>query len=357
MRGVLQKAARTAFTALMALLVSFLVCSIMLSVQGINPFSVFGAILYGAAGNLYSIFSSISAAVPLAIASFGVVIAWKAGVYNIGIEGQLFVGGLFAALVGTQFSFLPAFLHLPLSVLGGAFGGMLWALLPAFMKVKLNFNEVITTVLMNYLGVFLVSYAVSGPMKPEGLFVNQSDIVLPTAILPRFTPQYELNAGLILMLVGLVFVTVFVSKSTLGYRLRVVGQNPKAAAAYGMSAKKIAIFSFLLSGAFAGVAGSVEVLGNQGVLAENFAVNFGYNSIAVALLGGISAPGSFLAALFMGGLRNGGIMMQIKMGVSATMLSVIQAVIILTVLVFTTWQSQPQFLQRFVKRKEESAHV
>ncbi len=355
MNAMFHKGLRIGFAALLALFVSFLVCAVMLFFQGINPLDVFASILYGAAGNLPSILSSISVAVPLAIAALGVVVAWRAGVYNIGIEGQLFVGGLFSAYVGTQFDFLPFAIHMPLSVLAGAVGGMVWALLPAIMKVKMNFNEVITTVLMNYLGIYFVSYAVSGPLKPEGVFVNQSDLILESAILPRFSAQYEINAGIILLLIGLVLVTVMMNKSIWGYQLRAVGLNPRAAYAFGMSSKKVAIWSFLISGAFAGIAGSVEVLGNQGVLAENFAVNFGYNAIAVALLGGITAPGAFFAALFMGGLRNGGIMMQIQMGVSATMLSVIQAIIIITVLVFTTLQANPEFLRR--KKKENSHHA
>ncbi len=353
MQRILQKAAGTAIISLLAVAVAFLICSVMLVLQGVNPLQAFSAIAYGAAGNIYSVFSSVTAAVPLAIAAFGVVVSFKAGVYNIGVEGQLFMGGLFAAIVGTRFVGMPALLHLPLCLAAGILGGMLWALLPALMKVVKGFNEVITTVLMNYIAIYIVSFAVSGPMRPESVYVNQSAPIEPSAVLPRFAAGYEINYGLLLMLVMLVLVTFLMRRSTWGFRIRAVGINPAAAASFGMRANRVAISAFLASGALAGLAGSVEVLGNQGILAENFAVGMGYNAIAVALLGGVSAPGSLLAALFMGCLRNGGIMLQIKLGISATMMNMIQAILILTVLCF----SAIKFTFGVTRKKEAGANA
>lgn len=336
MQHFLKRASGILLMSLFAVVVAFVLCAAMLLLQGFDPLATFGAILYGAAGNIDSVFSSISAAMPLAIAAMGVIIAFKACVYNIGVEGQLFVGGLLATVAGTNFAFLPAVIHLPLSLLAGALGGALWALLPALMKIKRGFNEVITTVLMNYVGIYFTSYAVSEPLRPEGAFVNQSAPILDTAMLSRLVPRYELNGGLIVMLIVLVCTWFFINRSDWGYRIRAVGSNPFAAQSFGINTKRTTLNVFLISGALAGLAGSVEVLGNQGVLAENFAVGMGYNSISVALLGGVTAPGAALAALFMGCLRNGGIMMQIKMGVSSTLINMIQAILILTVLCFST---------------------
>ena len=323
-------------TAVLAIACAFILCAVMLLVQGISPTETFQCILYGAAGSSLNLLSSISAAVPLATAALGVTIAYRAGVYNIGVEGQIFVGAMFATLVGTQSIGLPMPIHLLLSLLAGMLGGAFWALLPAVMKVRKGFNEVITTVLLNYIGIYLVSYAVSGPLRQEGSYVNQSAPIVETSILPKLVKGSDFNAGIFLLAVALVVVTILLKKSDWGYEIDIVGKNPLAAQTFGIEPGRTTITVMLLSGALAGLAGTIEVLGNQGVLAENFAVNMGYNSISVALLGGLSGPGCLLAALFMGGLRNGGIMMQISMGISSTLINMLQAILILTVLTFTT---------------------
>lgn len=346
MQAILKKSFGTAAISCGAIMVAFVLCSIMLILQGINPIDAFSAIVYGAVGNVYSIFSSVTAAVPLALAALGYIISFRAGVYNIGIEGQLFIGALFSTIIGTNFSFLPIFIHLPISLLAGMAGGMLWALFPALMKRKRGFNEVITTVLMNYIGIYVVNFAVGNPLRPEGVFVNQSAPILPSATLTRFSQQYELNYGLILLVLVAIGSAFLLNRTTWGYRICVVGQNPCAATTFGINAESIAFITFLISGALAGLGGSVEVLGNQGILAENFAVNMGYNAIAVALLGGVSVPGAMLAALFMGCLRNGGIMLQIKMGISSTLMNMIQAILILTVLCFTAVKLTPRSSRR-----------
>jgi simple sugar transport system permease protein len=140
MQRIFQNTIRLLLTSLLAILIACLICSVMLVMQGYDPMATFDSIIYGAVGNVYSILSSISAAMPLAIAALGVAVAFKSGIYNIGAEGQLFVGGMCAAIIGTNFEFLPIWIHLPLCMIAALFGGALWALIPALMKIKLGFN-------------------------------------------------------------------------------------------------------------------------------------------------------------------------------------------------------------------------
>lgn len=336
MHGKMFEGLNAVLSAILAIVVSLLLCALLLLSQGVDPIKTFSSIFYGAFGGIENFGASLVATTPLLIASLGVILAYRAGVWNIGVEGQVFLGAMAGTWVGTSFSGLPTFIHLPFALAASMAAGVLWALIPAYMKISKGFNEVITTMLMNYIAAHFLSYAVHGPLKDPNTFAPQSPAILSTAELPRIFQGTEFHAGFFIGFALVVFCFIFLYKTDWGYRLRVVGFNPEAGKTAGMNSKRIILSSMLMSGALAGLAGGVEILGNQRILLENFGVNIGYNAIAVALLGGLDPIGAFFASIFMGALKNGAIMMQIFMRLPLTLIYVIQSIIILSILSFST---------------------
>ncbi|KUO49406.1 MAG: hypothetical protein APF76_08520 [Desulfitibacter sp. BRH_c19] len=324
--------------AVLAITVALLVSSALLFWQGISPWNTFVALFRGAFYGMGNFGASLVVSTPLLLAALGIMLAFRAGIFNIGAEGQLFVGAMVGTFVGVRFTGLPMVIHLPLALAASMAAGALWALIPAYLKVKKGFNEVITTILMNYIAIFLVNYSVHSFLNDVGTYAPQSPPVAPSAQLPRLMAGTELHAGILVALLAAFVLHIMFKRTDYGYQIKVIGSNLHAGRTAGMNSNRILILTMLFSGGLAGLAGGVEILGNQHLLLENFLLNTGYDAIAVALLGGLSPLGVVIAAVFLGSLRNGAITMQIFMGIPVTIIFIIQAIIILCVLGFANYK-------------------
>ncbi len=280
---------------------------------------------------IYPLTESLTVATPYIFAGLAVGLGFRCGLFNIGAEGQFYMGALGSAFVGYSISGLPWFIHLPLALLGGAAAGAVWGAIPGFLKARFGAHEVVTTIMMNYISYRLSDWLLNGPMKARG-FRPVTPNINVTAELPRFFPDpLRFNWGFILALVFAFLVWWFLFKTTLGFEIRAVGSNPDAAKYSGMSVIRNFVLVMTLSGMLAGLAGSVQVLGTDHWVGQGFSAGYGFDSIALALLGKSHPVGIVLAALLFGILRGGATAMQSMAGIPIHIVSVIQGMVIIFV--------------------------
>ncbi|HBT47550.1 MAG TPA: ABC transporter permease [Peptococcaceae bacterium] len=328
-------------TPISAVIIGLAVGAGVIYVMGLDPAEAYRSLLKGALGSKNGLAETVVKATPLIFTGLSFAVARMAGLLNIGAEGQLYVGGLTGIAVGIYLQGLPLAVHLPLALLAGFVGGGLWGLIAGALKVRFGASEIITTVMLNYVAIYLVSLMVTGPMiEPPGNF-PQSPPVLDSARLPVVVSGTRLHLGFVVALLMVVFYYVFLWHTTVGYEARVSGHNPRAAGYAGMNAVRNTLFVMFLAGGMGGLAGASELLGVQHRLFQNFSPGYGFDGIAVALLGYNSPIGIILASLLFGGLRSGGNMMQMTAGVPVAIVYVIQAVVIIFVAceeLFRRWQ-------------------
>ena len=319
-----------------AVLIAFLVGSLVIVGAGADPVRAYLALIQGAIGNEGLIATTLVKSVPLMLTGLAVAVAFRSGVFNIGAEGQIYMGAVFSVWAATALQ-LPAVVHLVVALAFGMLGGFLWAAIPGYLKASRGFNEVVVTIFMNYIAIGLVDYLVQGPLREPG-WNYQSRLVPATARLPNILPGTDLHFGLILALIaaGLVYVLLF--HTTLGFRLRMVGANPEAARYAGVKVKRMTVLAMALSGALAGLAGAVEILGVQFRLLSGFSPGWGFDAIAVALVGQLHPLGLLLAALFFAALRTGANSMQTAVGLPVVVVYVIQGLTVLFMMVGTAIQ-------------------
>lgn len=313
--------------------------------------NAYGALLRGAIGEPAQLFNAMIAldwpAVKLALRPFGetllsstpliftglsVALAFRAGLFNIGGEGQLQMGALAAVLVGFTPLGLPWFLHLPLALLAGALGGALWGFIPGILKARTGAHEVITTIMLNFVAFRLIDYALKTPLyqRPERSD-PVSKIVEPTALLSPLLEGLRAHWGIALALVAAVVVSWLLFRSTKGFEFRAVGLNPQAARYAGMNIGRTIVLTMVSAGALAGLAGAAVVLGTTRTLTPGLAGGAGFDGIAIALLGRARPGGVVAAALLIGALRAGSTPMQAATGVPIHLVAVIQALVIMFV--------------------------
>jgi simple sugar transport system permease protein len=310
-----------------AILASFLVGSIFLLTLDVNPIEAYTALLNGAFGNVRLITTTVIKTIPLVFTGLAVTLAYRAGTFNIGAEGQLYFGALFAVWAGTALT-LPYPLHLVVAILLGITGGMIWGAIPGYLKASRDMNEIIVTILMNYIAIFTISFFVHGPLKEEG-WNTQTPPVAETAQLYPIWEGTRLHAGIYLALLGVVIVYVLLFHTTLGYRIRMVGANKEAARYSGIKTTAIMAMAMALSGGLAGLGGAVEILGVQYRLIDNFSPGWGFDGIAVALVGRLHPIGALLAALFFGAMRSGANGLQAAVRVDVVVVYIIQGLSII----------------------------
>ena len=281
---------------------------------------------------IYPFTDGLVAATPYIFAGLALAVGFRSGVFNIGAEGQIFLGAVFAAYVGYSFTGLPTIIHLPLALLAGAAGGALWGFIPGWLKAKTGGHEVINTIMMNYIAFRLSDWLLTGPMKRPNSFNPITPNVQDSAILPKFFGEpVRLHWGFILALLVVWLVSWFLFKTKFGFELRTVGANSRAAKYAGMSVPMGIILAMVLSGGLAGLAGANEVLGVNHNLAMAFSSGYGFDAIAIALLGNNQPLGVLLSALMFGFLRSGATNMMLKTGIPIDIISVVQAFVLVFV--------------------------
>lgn len=277
----------------------------------------------------YPISDGLVAATPYIFGGLSVALAFRAGMFNIGAEGQIFLGATFATFVGYALTGVPWFIHIPLAFLAGALGGFLWGFIPGFLKAKTGAHEVITTIMLNYTAFRFCEWLLYGPMKRPGSTNPISPFIEDSAKLARLFPDpLRLHWGFFLALGVAYLVYWFLWKTKWGFDFRAVGSNPHAARYAGMKVAVVMTLSMAFAGALAGMAGGTEVLGVTFTLTPGFSAGYGFDSIAIALLGGTHPLGVVLAALLFGFMRSGATSMMLATGIPIDIVSILQALIL-----------------------------
>jgi len=325
---------RAAGVALLAIAAAFLAASILIAILGINPIRAFGAFIQGSLGTRNGMAETLVRATPLALAGLGVAVAFRAGVWNIGAEGQIFLGALGATLVGLYLPPLPRPVHLLLVGLGGFAGGALWGGIAGFLKARFQANEIIVTIMMNYLGILLVGFLVTGPMKDASGLAPQPQTVplIASALLPKLIPATRAHIGTLFAIAAAGVVWFMMKRTSLGYELRSSGANPDAARHVGIDVKRAVVVAMLISGGLAGLAGANEVSGVQHYLTQDISSGYGYLSIAVALFGGLEPLGILFSSLFFGAVLVGSEAMQRGLSVPIYLVYIIEGLVIISML-------------------------
>lgn len=274
-------------------------------------------------------FESLVQSTPYIFGGLAVALGFRAGLFNIGVEGQIFIGAATGVWAGYAIAGLPTIIHIPLAMFFGALGGALWGFIPGLLKAKTGAHEVITTIMMNYIAFRLVDWLLKFPMKDPNEFTPKTPWILETAKLPRlFDTPIRFHIGFFIAVLMAVAVYFLLFKTTWGFELRMVGSNPNAARYAGVKITKTIILAMVLSGGLAGMAGANEVLGVNYRLLPAFSSGYGFDSIALALLGKTHPLGVILSSLLFGFLRNGARSMQLTVGVPIDIVSILQAVIL-----------------------------
>lgn len=315
---------------LVAVLLGVLVGTIIMIATGYNAGSAFNALWNGAFGEIYYTGEVVRQVTPYILAGLAVAFAFRTGLFNIGVEGQLIVGWLAAVWVGVAFE-LPKFIHLPLTVLAAAAAGALWAFIPGLLKAKFKVHEVIVTIMMNYVALHVTNYIIRTVLseKSDRTEMIADSASLRSPFLEGLTDYSRLHWGILIALACVFIMWFLLEKTSKGYELRSVGFNQHASEYAGMSVSKNIILSMVISGAFAGLAGAMEALGTFGYAAiKGGFTGVGFDGIAVALLGGNGPIGIIFAALLFGSLKVGALNMPLEAGVPNELVDIIIALIV-----------------------------
>ena len=301
-----------------------------LTISGV--FDAYRALFVGSIGSPRAISETLFAATPLIFAGLAVAIGFQAGLFNIGVNGQMHIGGLVALWVGFTFD-LPAVIHLPLVILGAIIGGGLWGGIAGLLKARTGAHEVITTIMLNFIALFLVDFLLKSSLYQQpGRNDPISKAANASARFPTLIGDFRVNIGFLVALIAVAFIWWLMYRSTVGFEFRAVGFNPDAGRYAGMSVAWIYVAVMAISGGLAGIGGSNQVVGLEpyrGI--SNFAGNIGFDAIALALLGRSHPVGVLFAGLLFGALRAGGREMSGAAGIPIDLVLVLQALIIVMI--------------------------
>lgn len=275
------------------------------------------------------IFETLTFATPLIFAGLAVTLAFRAGMFNIGSQGQIIMGATFAGAAGFGLH-LPIGIHLLVVILAGALGGAIWAGIAGFLKAKTGAHEVIVTIMLNYIAISLVLYLLKNQLKDPASSNPISPQMDSSAMFPLLLgPNYRVHAGLILAILAVFAVAWLLNRSTLGFEYRAIGANPSAARTAGMNVQRGYITVMLIAGALAGLAGVSQIAGTEKSLDSEIAGSIGFDAITVALLGRSKPWGTFVAAILFGAFKAGGTSMAVNAEVSIDIVAVVQSLIVL----------------------------
>lgn len=326
---------RGAARVVLALLTTFVLTSILIRLAHGDPRAALSALWGGAFGTKNDLGNTLTEMTPLLLTGLGVAVAFRARLFNIGGEGQFLVGALAASALGTSgWKHLPMPILLPLALVGGALAGAAWGGLAGVMRVARGVPEVISTIMLNFVALQLLSFLVHGPMQEASKALPSTEPLPPSATLPVILPPTTLHAGFLLALAAAAAAAVFLSGTRAGFALQVVGANPAAARVAGIAVARVQLETMLLSGALCGLAGAVQLSGRLGTISENYSPGYGFAAVAVALLGRLNPFGLVASALFFGALAAGSGAMERSAHVSSVLVYVIQAVALLVLLGF-----------------------
>ena len=315
-------------------LLALVLAAIPIAAAGAPVLEAYGLMLKGAVGSVFAVSEMLTRATPLILTGLAAAVAFRARLWNIGLEGQLYAGALAAVAVGTGAFAGPPAVMVPLVIIAGAFAGALTMLAPTLLKVRFGADEVVTTLLLNFIVILFVQMMLEGAFKdPMGMGWPQSEPIVDEAVFAKLVPRMRLHAGLILALVAAIALHVIMARTTFGFRVRAAGENDAAARYAGIPVTATLLKVGLISGALAGLAGVGEVAGLKGYLTADLSPGFGYAGIVVAMLAGLSPLGVVAAAIFIAGVFVGADSMSRALGVSSYLADLIVAMALLCVLI------------------------
>ena len=319
----------TVFSALLALPI----IAVIFWGFNVNPVQAYSVIFEGAFGDWYGFSETLTKAIPLILCSVGLSLAFQTGFYNIGAEGQLLIGAIFSTWVALNFGHLPSIIVLPGMLLAGFIGGGLWGLIPTYLRVRFETNEVITTLMMNYIASKTLDYLVYGPWrgKEEWGFPYTSKFNTNAWLATYGTTRIHYQTLIFAVLAGIALYLIL-NRTKVGFETRIVGKNPEAARYLGISYQRIFMIVMLISGGLAGIAGFGEVAGIQHRLRPGISPGYGFTAIIVAWLGRLHPLSTMLVAVLYGGLLVGGEMLQIRLGLPSATIQLFNGIFLLTIL-------------------------
>lgn len=335
---------------LISIILGLIVGAIIMAFSGYNPIIGYTALWNGIFGDAYAMGETIRQISPYILAGLAVAFAFRTGLFNIGVEGQLIVGWFAAAYVGMKFD-LPMVIHLPLALLAAAVAGAIWAFIPGLLKATLQVHEVIVTIMMNYIALHVVNALIKvnsgGSFKTEKIKETAS---LRSDFLSQLTDYSTLHYGIFIALLMVIVMWYLLERTKTGFELKAVGFNDHAAQYAGMNVKKNIIMSMMISGGFAGLAGAMEALGTFGnISSKSGFTGIGFDGIAVALLGANTPIGVLFGAILFGSLKYGALNMPNAAGIPIEIVSIIIALIIFFV---ASGYIIRVFLEKISKKKE-----
>ncbi len=325
--------------------------AIMLMALQVSPVEAYSALWEGAFGSKNAIAETLVKATPLLLVGLGICIAFRANVINIGAEGQMIIGGLMATQVGLVFTDLPGWVVIIMAIFAGFLGGAIWGGIPGALKAYFGVNEILSTVMMNAIAVQIMNFMLRGPMMDPAQLEKASKIPQTARLaeafrLPRLVPT-RLHLGFVFAIALAVLVYVLLWRTTLGYRIRAVGQNPHASRYGGIRVRRRIVTALLLSGAFAGIAGAIQVYGvNYRMITDGSSTGFtggaGFNGIVAALFGQLHPIGTIPASIFFGALLVGANKMQRVVQIPAALITALNGLVVIFVVSSELWRRRRQ---------------
>lgn len=345
--------AASLLTPFVIIFLAFLFASVLIVSAGFNPFAAFYYLFAGAFGTKASLINTINKAVPIAFAGFAVALSKKAGIFNIGIEGQLIFGAFGTVLPGIFLKGLPAGIHISVCLISGMLFGAAYALLPTLLFVKRGTNLMVMGIMMNNIAGLLITWLIVGPFAGENVSISSTDLIQESAFLPYLiTKPNKLSIGVLIVLGTALLMWVFLNKTSIGYELFMCGANREAARYSGIRVAAYMTAALLISGALGGLAGGVEILGYYHRMYDSFSPGYGFDGIPIALLTNGSPLGIIAGSLLFGALRVGAMKMQTEVGVSMEIITVIQG----TLVVLIACEALIRFaLSKMSRRREKKA--
>ncbi len=314
---------------ILAVVLTLITGAILFSSLGEDPLEALYIFFISPVSDWYGISELLVKCIPILLCAYGLSLCYRASVWNIGAEGQLLMGGLIASTMALQFVDSESLWAMPLTMIMGIVGGAAWAGIAAFLKLKMNTNEILVTIMMNYIALNLLVWAVHGPLKdPHGFNFPESALFAESTLLPVLFEGTRLHLGLVFVLLALAVIWVFISKTFLGFQIQVLGLDKSAAKMAGFSQTKLAALVLVVCGGLAGIAGAIEVAGPIGQLVPVISPGYGYAAIIVAFLGRLHPLGITLAGLLMALIYMGGEMAQISLALPSAITGIFQGLIL-----------------------------
>ena len=353
MRSVLQALKQSSFLqetgiTLLSILLAFGVGCLILWAAGYSIPAVFINLWKGAFGNKIAIGNTLTKATPIILTSLSFLIAFRCGLFNIGAEGQMYIGAIITAVVGAHLH-LPAILHSIVALFAGGLAGAFWGWIPGYLKAKRGVNEFVTTMMLSYVAIGLTDYLVAprGPLHDAQAYANQTSAVLATARFARILKPTQLSWAIVVAGIAVLLVWYFLFRTPSGYELRCVGQSPTAAEYGGIRTKRKLILALSLAGLLAGLAGAGEILGTHFRFVDGFSPGYGWDGIAGGLIARAHPVGTVFSALLIGALRAGALQVQRSHAAPGDIATVLQALVIFFIIA-------PTLVRRLIRWRRRS---